>query len=98
MRSYTVLPKTNDWSDIPVAPIDTRLWTPEVDISASAQVCYDEKALYVRLTAKEENIRAEETGSIGVPCKDSCLEFFLSPIEDDTRYFNFEFNSTNSNL
>ena len=92
MRSYTILPKTNDWSDIPVAPIDTRLWTPEVDISASAQVCYDEKALYVRLTAREENIRAEETGRIGVPSKDSCLEFFFSPMEDDTRYFNFEFN------
>ena len=94
MRSYKVMPKsqTNDWSDIPVAPIDTRLWTPETNISATAQVCYDEKALYVRLTAQEKNIRAEETGRIGVPSKDSCLEFFFSPIEGDTRYFNFEFN------
>lgn len=92
MRTYTILPKTNDWNDIPVAPIDARLWTLESDISATAQVCYDDKALYVRLTAKEKDIRAEETGRIGVPSKDSCLEFFFSPIEGDTRYFNFEFN------
>ena len=67
MRSYTILPRTGDWKDIPVAPIDTRLWTPEVDISATAQVCYDSEALYLRLTAKEKDIRAEETGRIGVP-------------------------------
>lgn len=92
MRTYTILPKTSDWNDIPIAPIDTRLWTRETDISATAQVCYDDEALYVRLTAKETDIRAEETGRIGVPSKDSCLEFFFSPIEGDTRYFNFEFN------
>jgi hypothetical protein len=92
MRTYTILPKTGDWNDIPVAPIDTRLWTPEIDISATAQVCYDADALYVRLTAKEKNIRAEETDIIGMPCKDSCLEFFFSPEEGDGRYFNIEFN------
>ena len=94
MRTYIVLPKseTGDWSNIPIAPIDNRLWTPLVDISAAAQVCYDSQALYVRLVAKEKNIRAEETGRIGVPSKDSCLEFFFSPEEDDGRYFNFEFN------
>ena len=93
MRSYTIMPKTDSWNDIPVAPLDTRLQTPEIDISATAQVCYDAEALYLRLTAKEANIRAEESGLLGVPCKDSCLEFFFSPIADDTRYFNFEFNS-----
>lgn len=92
MRTYTILHKTGDWNDIPIAPIDNRLWTPEVQISATAQVCYDADALYVRLTAKEKDIRAEEMGVIGVPCKDSCLEFFFSPEENDGRYFNFEFN------
>ncbi len=93
MRTYTILPKANNWNDIPVAPIDTRLWTPEIDISSTAQVCYDAEALYLRLTAKESNIRAEENGPLGIPCQDSCLEFFFSPVEGDPRYFNFEFNS-----
>ena len=92
MRTYTILPKTGEWKDIPAAPIDTRLWTPEVNISATAQVCYDADALYLRLTAKEKDIRAEENGPLGMPCQDSCLEFFFSPMEEDSRYFNFEFN------
>ena len=92
MRSYTIMPKTGDWKDIPVAPIDTRLWTPEVDIVSTAQVCYDTEALYLRLCSKEKDIRAVEEGRIGVPSKDSCLEFFFSPEEGDVRYFNFEFN------
>lgn len=93
MRTYTILPKKDDWNNIPVALIDKRLWTHEVDISATAQVCYDAEALYLRLTAKEANIRAEENGPLGIPCRDSCLEFFFSPVTDDPRYFNFEFNS-----
>ena len=92
MRTYTILPKTGEWKDIPAAPIDTRLWTPEVNISATAQVCYDADALYLRLAAKEKDIRAEENGPLGMPCQDSCLEFFFSPMEEDPRYFNFEFN------
>ena len=79
MRTYTILPKTGEWKDIPAAPIDTRLWTPEVNISATAQVCYDADALYLRLAAKEKDIRAEENGPLGMPCQDSCLEFFFSP-------------------
>ena len=92
MRTYTIMPKTDDWADIPVAPIDTRLWTPEIAISATAQICYDADALYLRLTAQEKDIRAEETGTLGIPCLDSCLEFFFSPIDGDSRYFNFECN------
>lgn len=94
MRNYIIIPKPEilDWNNIPVAPIDTRLWTPEIDIAATAQVCYDAEALYVRLTAKEAHIRAEESGPLGIPCRDSCLEFFFSPIADDSRYFNLEFN------
>ena len=92
MRTYTILPKTGEWKDIPVAAIDNRLWTPEVDIVSTAQVCYDSEALYVRLTAREKDVRAEESGRIGVPSKDSCLEFFFCPAREDKRYFNFEFN------
>ena len=92
MRSYTIVKKTGNWADVPVAAIDNRLWTPEVDISSTAQVFYDDDALYVRLTAREKDIRAEESGRIGVPSKDSCLEFFFCPVREDKRYFNFEFN------
>ena len=96
MRNYTILrkPENLDWSTIPAASIDNLLWTPSVDITSQAQLCYDEEAIYVRLSAKEANIRAEENGPLGTPCQDSCLEFFFAPIEGDDRYMNVEFSST----
>lgn len=94
MRTYTILkkPEILDWSKIPVAFIDHPYHTGEVDVSAFGQVCYDEKALYVRLYANETNIRAVGTGPLDAPCEDSCMEFFFSPMNGDMRYLNIEFN------
>lgn len=94
MRTHVISkrPEYLDWAQIPVAAIDHLLWTPEVDICANARICYDENALYLHLSAKEKNIKAEYTGRLDEPCNDSCLEFFFSPIPGDNRYFNIEFN------
>lgn len=94
MRTHIISrkPEVLDWNKLPVLPIDNLCWTPEIDISAEAQICYDADALYVRLSAKEAAIRAEHTGPVGMPCEDSCLEFFFSPIPGDSRYLNIEFN------
>ena len=93
MRTYTI-PKTNgapDWKNIPVMPIDNLLWTDSIDVSAQAQLGYDEAYLYVRLEAVEPHIRMEETDVLAEVCQDSCLEFFLRPTER-MDYFNIEFN------
>lgn len=94
MNKYTIVRKPDvlDWSKIPEAKINTQLQNQIVDISAIAQVCYDDNALYIRLAAKEKNIRAEYTGPLDAPCEDSCLEFFFCPIYGDNRYFNIEYN------
>ena len=94
MRTYTITKKIGDidWEIIPKVSIDNPFATENVDISAGGQLCYDENYLYVRLFAKEEHIRAEYTGILDAPCEDSCLEFFFSPVEGDSRYLNFEFN------
>lgn len=94
MKTYTITRKKEDfsWEQVPVLAIDTLLWSPEVPISAQAQICYDDTALYVRLQAVEPHIRAEGTGPLDAPCEDSCLEFFFCPIPGDDRYFNIEFN------
>ena len=94
MRNYTIVkkPENLDWSKVPVAAIDNYLWMEPMDISCTAQVCYDEEAMYVRMTAKEQHIRAEETELLGMPCFDSCLEFFFRPFEDSMRYINIELN------
>lgn len=91
MREYTIR-RFNGWDGVEALSIDTRLWCPEVDIEPKAQIAWDDDGLYVRLTAREAHIRAEHTAPDGMPCEDSCLEFFFKPFEDDLRYINIEFN------
>ncbi|MBR2571165.1 MAG: hypothetical protein IKE30_03420 [Clostridia bacterium] len=91
MREYTIC-RFSGWEAIETLPIDTRLWCPEVEIRAFAQIAWDDAALHVRLTAEEKQIRAVHTGPCGMPCEDSCLEFFLAPFPEDPRYINIEFN------
>lgn len=93
MRTYTMkkIQGKPDWKKIPVMPIDNLLWTDSVDVSAQAQICWDENAFYVRLEAVEPHIRAVENGPLAMVCEDSCMEFFLRPTER-LDYFNIEIN------
>ena len=93
-RQYQIQKITGkpDWNKIEKAPIDQKLWLLCEQVSAYAQLAYDDSRLYVRLHAEEPTIRAENTGMLDQPCQDSCLEFFLSPAEGDARYLNIEMN------
>lgn len=81
-----------DWSAVPSVEIGNLLWTESCDVRAWAQLCWTEDALHLRLRAAERDIRAEECGLLGMPCRDSCLEFFFCPAAGDLRYFNIEFS------
>jgi len=93
MNEYIIQRVTEpDWSVIPTLSIDyPYLQTPK-HIRAWAQICWSEDAFHVHLWAEVPEIRAVENGPVGVPCEDSCLEFFFQPMEDDSRYINIEFN------
>jgi len=86
---------TPDWSKIDTLSIDVPYHQTPDDITACAQICYTDDALLVHLSTVEKDIRAVENGPLGMPCEDSCLEFFFCPMpyEKDKRYFNIEFNS-----
>ena len=94
MKTYTIVkkPEVLDWSKIPAASIDTCQWGYWADVTSQAQLCYDEAYIYVRLSAVEANIRAQEQTQTGMPCEDSCLEFFFCPLADNKAYFNIEMN------
>lgn len=95
MKEYIITrkPKNLDWDMIPKLSIDTPLFAgDEVFIRAFGQICYDNDALYVRLSCDEKEIRAELNGLLDEVCNDSCMEFFFCPMEGDKRYFNIESN------
>lgn len=95
MKSYTMkkVQGAPNWADHQILPIDTLLWTDETDVSAQAQICYDEENFILRLEATEPNIRMvnKPEDLLAEVCEDSCLEFFLQPT-DRVDYFNFEIN------
>ncbi|MBQ2991854.1 MAG: carbohydrate-binding family 9-like protein [Clostridia bacterium] len=80
------------WEEIEAVTLHHQPWLAPCGVSAQAKLCHDGEKLYVRMEAKEENIRATLTGALDQVCNDSCLEFFLAPKADDKRYFNFEVN------
>ena len=82
-----------DWQDVDVATMDYRYFDTDESYGAYGQVCYDDENLYVHLVKTEEETLTTQEGILGSPCLDSCLEFFFCPMENDTRYFNIEFNS-----
>ena len=60
---------------------------------AAARVGLSDRGINVLMYAKEAPVRAKETKFGGMPCEDSCLEFFLCPFpEDGDKYFNIEIN------
>lgn len=81
-----------DWTEIAVIPIDYMVHPTEAKIKAFAQIAYDDTALYLHLSAEEQQIRAEMRDPLGQTCDDSCLEFFFRPDPKQMRYFNFEYN------
>ena len=90
---YTVKKvNTPCWDEIKAVKLVHQPWLAPCDIEANAKLCHDGENLYVRMEAKEANIRATLTGALDQVCNDSCLEFFFAPKMDDARYFNFEWN------
>ena len=91
MQEYTIVKKA-PWDQVPVLKMEEHLHPTTATVTAQAQLCYDEEALYLRLEAKEQNIRKEHFDPLAEICEDSCLEFFFCPMEGDDRYFNLEMN------
>ena len=95
MKKYNIkiINDLPDWNSIEKLSIDIPYLDTPDSITAAAQICCNNEKFFVHLETKEKNYLREEKGLMGLPYLDSCLEFFFSPIENDTRYFNIEFNS-----
>lgn len=81
------------WSQHDIAPINNKYLDTNNDVSAYAQLCYDDQKFYVRFVKTEPTTLATHTGELGMPCEDSCVEIFFSPVPNDNRYINLEFNA-----
>jgi hypothetical protein len=66
---------------------DSFIYKPEVRFN----IAYSSQELLLKYYVNEECVKAEMTGSDQPVWQDSCVEFFISPTDDDI-YFNLEIN------
>ena len=94
MLNYTVSRVTGqpDWETIPALTMENRYLETTNAVQAWAQIAYNQEAFLVHLSIRTPEIRSVEFGPMGMPCEDSCLEFFFQPVDGDARYINLEFN------
>lgn len=55
-------------------------------------IAYSRKEIFLKYYVREEYFKAEKTKTNQMVSEDSCVEFFISPY-DDNLYYNFEFNA-----
>ena len=86
---------TAEAKNFPVAAINSFHWEedgfsrPE---SYAALFAVENEGIHAVMWSFEENIRCECTKRDDPVYTDSCLEFFIAPVEGDARYMNFEVN------
>ncbi len=79
--------------ETPFAPIDRYTWDTGYRCEARAYVTKGRDSLNVLLCAKEATIQTRAKEFNGEVWRDSCLEFFVQPRLDDSRYMNIETNA-----
>ena len=82
----------------PFAAIDRYNWGGAYRPEARAYAAWDDLDLAVLLCAREPEISARVRAFDGEVYRDSCLECFLKPFEDDERYLNIEVNAAGAAL
>lgn len=58
-----------------------------------AKILYNDYGIIIQMETDEKPLLARFQKQNDPVCKDSCMEFFISPNKNDDRYLNFEFNS-----
>ena len=97
MNSYVIkkYPFVTDeiWENAEILDVNYSPWKQyPCRYNTMAKIVYTEEAIYVNLKTTETKLKAVHNEKNSDVCDDSCMEFFLSPDENDTRYFNFEIN------
>ena len=84
-----------DWSAVERLEIGCKYLDTPPEICAFAQICYNDDGIQVHLWSENDDVRAVETGPLGAPYLDSCLEFFANfkPEIEHSGYINCECNA-----
>ena len=92
------VPEGEPFCEGPCAAIDHYAWGGDYCPEARAYLAWDDVGLRVLLCAREQTVSARVKAFGGPVWRDSCLEYFFQPFEDDPRYVNIEVNAAGAAL
>ncbi|MBE7055994.1 MAG: hypothetical protein E7388_00945 [Ruminococcaceae bacterium] len=75
-----------------VIKLDIMPWGGSYKPVTMAAISYDDNGFNIYMRSYEKNIRFEGKERNDPVHLDSCMEFFISPVENNLAYFNFEIN------
>ncbi len=81
------------WADVPALRIN-EVWENYYPspYHTEARVVHSRDGITVKFTTDEWPLRADRTTKNSMICEDSCLEFFITPNEEEEQFINFEIN------
>ncbi len=81
------------WDKVPEGSLDFSHWDAPAHYNTCFQMCFvKNRGIFLRMHTDETAIRMECTSTDEAVYEDSCMEFFVAPLEGREEYINFEMN------
>lgn len=72
--------------------IDTLNWSDyQYQPGVQFKIAHNNREIFIKYFVNETHVKAEKKNSNEMVCEDSCVEFFVEPVQNGP-YYNFEFN------
>lgn len=82
-----------EWKKAEIVHIDKINWINYSYIPhTTGRIMHSDYGIHVLMQTDEKPLLARFTDQNSSVCRDSCMELFICPNEEDKRYINFEFN------
>lgn len=88
------IPAQMGLADIPYHSLNHAPWIKDYPYCPHVEfaIAYEDEAILLHYRVEENAVRAVAKADGGNVWEDSCVEFFVSPVDDSTHYYNVECN------
>ena len=94
--SFEIEPR---WDEVKEEKLDFSHWGSEAFYNTYFKMCFvKNKGIYVAMRTDETSLRKVCTKTDDPVYEDSCMEFFIAPIEGNDNYINFEISASGAYL
>ncbi len=100
-KTYNTFTFQNEpiWDEVPEEKLAFSHWGSEVHYNTYFKMCFvKNKGIFVKMRTDETQLALQYSKRDEPVYEDSCMEFFISPVEGENEYINFEMNALGTYL